>query len=146
VEEVAAGASGAGASDMGKASGCAHLWRNNETLWFRYWSSLRHRSGPPRAAGGHCDPRWDADGQGVPPRLGSDSPLKTDHATSDRQPQVLRNLKRLHDHGRPDGSGYLSILPEDRRVEHAAGASLIWIRPSPIPLGAWHRVLVRCVP
>ena len=42
---------------------------------------------------------------------------------SDRQPQVLRNLAALYNHGRLAGTGYLSILPVDQGIEHSAGAS-----------------------
>ncbi len=44
-------------------------------------------------------------------------------ATSDRSPQVLRNLQQLFDHGRLGGSGYVSILPVDQGIEHSGGAS-----------------------
>jgi fructose-bisphosphate aldolase, class I len=42
---------------------------------------------------------------------------------SDRNPQVLRSLQALYDHGRLAGTGYLSILPVDQGIEHTAGAS-----------------------
>lgn len=42
---------------------------------------------------------------------------------SDRNPQVLRSMQALYDHGRLAGTGYLSILPVDQGVEHSAGAS-----------------------
>jgi class I fructose-bisphosphate aldolase len=48
---------------------------------------------------------------------------------SNRSPQVLRNLAALYDHGRLGGTGYLSILPVDQGIEHAAGASFA---PNPI--------------
>src|SRR5579859_5459079 len=44
-------------------------------------------------------------------------------ADSDRTPQVLRSLQQMFDHGRLGGTGYLSILPVDQGIEHAAGAS-----------------------
>src|ERR1700688_4206021 len=44
-------------------------------------------------------------------------------AGSDRNIRVLTNLQRLFDHGRLGKSGYLSILPVDQGIEHAAGAS-----------------------
>src|SRR5258708_19663300 len=44
-------------------------------------------------------------------------------ADSDRNPQVLRGMQQMHDHGRLGGTGYLSILPVDQGVEHSAGAS-----------------------
>jgi class I fructose-bisphosphate aldolase len=42
---------------------------------------------------------------------------------SNRNPQTLRNLENLYDHGRLGGTGYLSILPVDQGIEHSAGAS-----------------------
>lgn len=42
---------------------------------------------------------------------------------SDRHPQVLRSIQQMLDHGRLGGTGYLSILPVDQGIEHAAGAS-----------------------
>jgi class I fructose-bisphosphate aldolase len=42
---------------------------------------------------------------------------------SDRNPQVLRSLQSLYDHGRLAGTGYLSILPVDQGIEHTGGAS-----------------------
>ena len=42
---------------------------------------------------------------------------------SDRNTQVLRNLKSIFNHGRLGGTGYLSILPVDQGIEHSAGAS-----------------------
>jgi len=42
---------------------------------------------------------------------------------SDRSAEVLRNLKRVFNHGRLAGTGYLSILPVDQGIEHSAGAS-----------------------
>jgi class I fructose-bisphosphate aldolase len=42
---------------------------------------------------------------------------------SDRNPSVLRALQSLFDNGRLARTGYLSILPVDQGIEHAAGAS-----------------------
>jgi len=42
---------------------------------------------------------------------------------SDRNPNVLRSLQTMNDHGRLGGTGYLSILPVDQGIEHSAGAS-----------------------
>ena len=42
---------------------------------------------------------------------------------SDRSEKVRSNMDRLFSHGRLGGTGYLSILPVDQGVEHAAGAS-----------------------
>lgn len=42
---------------------------------------------------------------------------------TDRNPQVLRSLQSMFDHGRLRGTGYLSILPVDQGIEHTAGAS-----------------------
>src|SRR5438128_9339511 len=50
-------------------------------------------------------------------------------ATSDRPTRVLRSLEALFDHGRLNGTGYLSILPVDQGIEHSAGASFA---PNPI--------------
>lgn len=50
-------------------------------------------------------------------------------AQSNRNPQVLRSLQQLFDHGRLAGTGYLSILPVDQGIEHTAGASFA---PNPI--------------
>jgi class I fructose-bisphosphate aldolase len=44
-------------------------------------------------------------------------------AKSDRNPQVLRSLQSIFDHGRLAGTGHLSILPVDQGIEHTAGAS-----------------------
>src|SRR5438105_5888577 len=41
---------------------------------------------------------------------------------SDRPTRVLSSLQALFDHGRLAGTGYLSILPVDQRIEHTAGA------------------------
>src|SRR5579863_8640963 len=48
---------------------------------------------------------------------------------SDRSTRVLTNLHRMFHHGRPHGTGYLSILPVDQGIEHSAGASFA---PNPI--------------
>lgn len=48
---------------------------------------------------------------------------------SDRSPQVLRNMQAIFNHGKLAGTGYLSILPVDQGIEHAAGASFA---PNPI--------------
>ncbi len=50
-------------------------------------------------------------------------------AASDRSARVLRNLQSIFDHGRLAGTGYVSILPVDQGIEHAAGASFA---PNPI--------------
>ncbi len=42
---------------------------------------------------------------------------------SDRHPQVLRSIQQMLGHGRLANTGYLSILPVDQGIEHAAGAS-----------------------
>ncbi len=42
---------------------------------------------------------------------------------SDRSEKVQAKLKRLRDHGRLKGTGYVSILPVDQGIEHSAGAS-----------------------
>jgi class I fructose-bisphosphate aldolase len=48
---------------------------------------------------------------------------------SDRNPQVLRNLQALYDHGRLGGTGHVSILPVDQGIEHSGAASFA---PNPI--------------
>ena len=42
---------------------------------------------------------------------------------SDRNPQVLVNLQRIHSTGRLANTGYLSILPVDQGIEHSGAAS-----------------------
>ena len=42
---------------------------------------------------------------------------------SNRNPQVIRNLAAIHNHGRLAGTGYMSILPVDQGIEHTAGVS-----------------------
>jgi len=42
---------------------------------------------------------------------------------SNRSKQVQDNLKKIYNHGRLAGSGYVSILPVDQGIEHSAGAS-----------------------
>lgn len=42
---------------------------------------------------------------------------------SDRSIQTLGSLQRLYGSGRLSGTGYVSILPVDQGIEHAAGAS-----------------------
>ena len=42
---------------------------------------------------------------------------------SDRSPQVIRSLQQIYGSGRLAGTGYVSILPVDQGIEHAAGAS-----------------------
>ncbi|MYL10322.1 MAG: class I fructose-bisphosphate aldolase, partial [Acidimicrobiia bacterium] len=44
-------------------------------------------------------------------------------ASTDRSPQVLRNLQSLFDHGRLGGTGYVSIQPVDQGIEHSGAAS-----------------------
>ena len=51
------------------------------------------------------------------------------HLNSNRPTRVLRNLNALLGHGRLGGTGYVSILPVDQGIEHAAGASFA---PNPI--------------
>ena len=48
---------------------------------------------------------------------------------TDRSPQVLRNLASMYNHGRLNGTGYLSILPVDQGIEHSGAASFA---PNPI--------------
>lgn len=42
---------------------------------------------------------------------------------SDRNPQVLKNLANLYNHGNLGGTGYLNILPIDQGIEHSAAFS-----------------------
>tara|TARA_R110000868_G_scaffold30012_2_gene111599 strand:- start:2361 stop:3422 length:1062 start_codon:yes stop_codon:yes gene_type:complete len=44
-------------------------------------------------------------------------------ANSNRNPQVLRSLAQLYNHGNLGGTGYLSILPVDQGIEHTAAFS-----------------------
>ena len=44
-------------------------------------------------------------------------------AQSNRNPQVLRSLSQLYNHGNLGGTGYLSILPVDQGIEHSAAFS-----------------------
>jgi class I fructose-bisphosphate aldolase len=48
---------------------------------------------------------------------------------SDRPVPVLRNLAAMYNHGRLNGTGYLSILPVDQGLEHTAGSAFA---PNPI--------------
>ena len=48
---------------------------------------------------------------------------------SDRPAPVLRNLASMYNHGRLNGTGYLSILPVDQGLEHTAGSAFA---PNPI--------------
>jgi len=50
-------------------------------------------------------------------------------ALSDRTPQTLVSLARIHGHGRLGGTGYLSILPVDQGIEHSGAASFA---PAPV--------------
>lgn len=49
--------------------------------------------------------------------------------SSNRSPQVIRNLAAIFANGRLGRSGYLSILPVDQDVEHSAGSAF---GPNPI--------------
>jgi len=42
---------------------------------------------------------------------------------SNRNPQVLRSLSQLYNHGALSGTGYLNILPVDQGIEHSAAFS-----------------------
>jgi fructose-bisphosphate aldolase, class I len=48
---------------------------------------------------------------------------------SNRNENVLNNLKRIYNHGRLARTGYVSILPVDQGIEHSAGASFA---PNPV--------------
>ena len=55
--------------------------------------------------------------------------VETQFGLSNRNPQVLRNLQAIYGTGRLANTGYMSILPVDQGIEHAAGASFA---PNPI--------------
>lgn len=55
--------------------------------------------------------------------------VSREFGSSNRSPQVLRNLEAIYNHGRLAGSGYVSILPVDQGIEHSGGASFA---PNPI--------------
>ena len=42
---------------------------------------------------------------------------------SDRNPQVLKSLAQLYNHGSLGGTGYINILPVDQGIEHSAAFS-----------------------
>ena len=42
---------------------------------------------------------------------------------SDRNPQVLKSLAQLYNHGALGGTGYINILPVDQGIEHSAAFS-----------------------
>lgn len=42
---------------------------------------------------------------------------------SDRNPQVLKSLAQLYNHGNLSGTGYINILPVDQGIEHSAAFS-----------------------
>ena len=42
---------------------------------------------------------------------------------SDRNPQVLKSLSQLYNHGNLGGTGYINILPIDQGIEHSASFS-----------------------
>ncbi len=50
----------------------------------------------------------------------SKSSLDKVFGNSNRNPQVLRSLAQLYNHGNLGGTGYLSILPVDQGIEHSA--------------------------
>ena len=54
------------------------------------------------------------------------------YSLSDRPTPVLKSIQSLLDHGRLGGTGYVSLLPFDQGIEHAAGASFA---PNPIYFG-----------
>ncbi|HUH27594.1 class I fructose-bisphosphate aldolase [Gelidibacter sp.] len=53
----------------------------------------------------------------------SKSSLDKVFGNSNRNPQVLRSLVQLYNHGNLGGTGYLSILPVDQGIEHSAAFS-----------------------
>lgn len=59
------------------------------------------------------------------------SPTHTDTVWTDsnRNIQTVRSIETIMNHGRLNGSGYVSILPVDQGIEHSGGASFA---PNPI--------------
>lgn len=53
----------------------------------------------------------------------SKNSLEKVFGNSNRNPQVLRSLAQLYNHGNLGGTGYLSILPVDQGIEHSAAFS-----------------------
>lgn len=53
----------------------------------------------------------------------SKTSLEKVFSNSNRNPQVLRSLSQLYNHGNLGGTGYLSILPVDQGIEHSAAFS-----------------------
>ena len=53
----------------------------------------------------------------------SKNSLEKVFGSSNRNPQVLRSLSQLYNHGNLAGTGYLSILPVDQGIEHSAAFS-----------------------
>jgi len=53
----------------------------------------------------------------------SKNSLQNVFGNSNRNPQVLRSLAQLYNHGNLGGTGYLSILPVDQGIEHSASFS-----------------------
>lgn len=53
----------------------------------------------------------------------SNNSLNEVFVNSNRNPQVLRSLAQLYNHGNLGGTGYLSILPVDQGIEHSAAFS-----------------------
>ncbi len=49
--------------------------------------------------------------------------IETVFSQSDRSLKVQQSLKKMRNHGRLRGTGYVSILPVDQGIEHSAGAS-----------------------
>jgi class I fructose-bisphosphate aldolase len=50
----------------------------------------------------------------------SKNSLEKVFVNSNRNPQVIRSLNQLYNHGNLGGTGYLSILPVDQGIEHSA--------------------------
>ncbi len=53
--------------------------------------------------------------------LPSPNSIQEIFSISDRSEKVISNLKRLYNHGRLGGTGYINILPVDQGIEHTAG-------------------------
>jgi class I fructose-bisphosphate aldolase len=76
--------------------------------------------------GAEADPLLSHTCRGIPKsriRVPAPDQVEACFGTSDRHPQVLVNLARIHATGRLGGTGYLSILPVDQGIEHSGAAS-----------------------
>ena len=56
-------------------------------------------------------------------QIPSENTLENIFIESNRNPQVLRSISQLYNHGNLGNTGYLSILPVDQGIEHSASYS-----------------------